>query len=396
LASHKTNNYRLAITGTIITPDSVIDGGLVLVEDGLISFVGKSKDAQPEPNSTIIDATGKFILPGLIDTHVHGSHGDDVMLAGVEGIKRISKSQLQYGTTSYLPTTLSGRHEDLLRALEDCLNAENNTEPAAEILGIHVEGPFINPQKKGAQPESGIREPDLDQCKEYLRAAPGRVKMMTLAPELPGAIELIKLLVQNTVIASLGHSEADYDTALAAIEAGATHATHLFNAMPAIHHRKPSLTLACLLEPEIRAEIIIDGMHVAPEMVKMAAKMKGRDGLALITDGIEAVGLPDGEYMLGDSKVRVGNGLCTLLDGTTIAGSTLTMNRAIGNAVNKAGLSLVDAVYMASTLPARFCGVEGRKGSLEVGKDADVAILNTDFSVNRTIQNGQTIYQLPR
>jgi N-acetylglucosamine-6-phosphate deacetylase len=393
LTSSKTNNSRTAIIGNVVTTDSVIENGIVLIEDDRIAFVGKAEDAQPEPNSAIIEAKGKFVLPGLIDTHVHGSHGDDVMSAGVEGIKRISKSQLRYGVTGYLPTTLSGKHEDLLRALEECVKAETNPDPAAEIIGIHVEGPFINPQKKGAQPESGIREPNLDQCKEYLRAAPGRVKMMTLAPELPEAMELIQLLTQNNVIASLGHSEADYDTALAAIEAGATHATHLFNAMPAMHHRKPNLTLACLLEPSIRAEIIVDGIHVSQEMVRVAARMKGRDGLALITDGIEAVGLPDGIYTLGDSKVKVEHGVCTLLDGSTIAGSTLTMNRAIGNAVNKAGLSLIDAVYMASTLPAHLCGVEGRKGSLEVGKEADIAILNSDFSVNTTIRNGRIVYQ---
>jgi len=379
----------------VVTPDAVINDGIVLIEDGIISYVGKSTNAEPEPNSTIIDAKGKFVLPGLIDTHVHGSHGHDVMLAGVEGIKRISKSQLRYGVTGYLPTTLSGKHEDLLRALEECVKAETNPDPAAEIIGIHVEGPFINPQKKGAQPESGIREPNLDQCKEYLRAAPGRVKMMTLAPELPAAIELIRLLTQNNVIASLGHSEADYDTALAAIEAGATHATHLFNAMPSMHHRKPNLTLACLLEPSIRAEIIVDGIHVSPEMVRMAAKMKSRDGLVLITDGIEAVGLPDGIYELGDSKVKVENGVCTLIDSSTIAGSTLTMNRAVGNAVNRAGLSLIDAVYMASLLPAQLCGVADKKGSIDIGKEADIAILNSDFSVNTTIRNGEIAYENP-
>ena len=390
----KTSEYRLAITGgTIVASGRLIEDGILLAENGLITYIGSAKEVQPEPDSTVIKAEGRLVVPGLIDTHVHGSHGDDVMSAGVEGIKRISKAQLRYGTTSYLPTTLSGQHDDLIRALENCVKAEASPEPAAEILGVHVEGPFINPQKKGAQPETGIRKPNLDQCKEYLTAAPDRVKIMTLAPEIPGAMELIELLVQNNVIASLGHSEADYDTALAAIEAGATHATHLFNAMPALHHRKPNLTLACLLEPSIRAEIIIDGVHVSPEMVRLAAKTKGRDGMILITDAIEAVGLPDGIYTLGDNKVEVHGELCTLMDGVTIAGSTLTMNRAIGKAMTRAGVNLIDAIYMASTLPAKICGVVDRKGSLEVGKEADIAILNADFSLSTTVVGGRIAYE---
>jgi N-acetylglucosamine-6-phosphate deacetylase len=387
------NSNRLAIVGgTVVTNNSLIENGLVLCENGLITYVGTSSDAQPEPNSTIVKADGKLVLPGFIDTHVHGSHGDDVMNAGADGIKRISQRLLAHGTTGYLPTTLSGAHNDLLRSLEDCVKAQAHDNLAAEILGVHVEGPFINPQKKGAQPESGIREPSLDQCREYLRAAPGQIKIMTLAPELPGAMELVNLLVSHHVIASLGHSEADYETALEAIEKGATHATHLYNAMPALHHRKPNLTLACLLEPSIKAEIIADGVHVSAEMIRLAAKMKGRDGMILITDAIEAVGLPDGEYTLGDNKVRVKDDVATLLDGSTIAGSTLTMNRAIGNAVSKCGFTLVDAVYMASTLPAEICGVANRKGSLEVGKEADIAILDSDYSVFATALKGTVGY----
>jgi N-acetylglucosamine-6-phosphate deacetylase len=385
---------RLAVLGGIVvTPTVAIENGLVLVEDGLITYAGTSREAEPEPGSNIIEAYGKLVLPGLIDTHVHGSHGDDVMLDGPEGIRRISAALLRYGTTSYLPSTVSGRHEDLLRALESCVKAEANPKPSAEIIGVHVEGPFININKKGAQPEVGVREPDLDQCREYLRAAPGRVKIMTLAPELPGGLELIRLLVENGVVASLGHSEADYETALAGIEAGATHATHLFNAMPALHHRKPNITTACLNEPAIRAEIVPDGIHVAPEMVRLAAKLKGRDGLIIVTDAMAAVGCPDGTYHLGDNEVRVDGERCTLIDGVTIASSMLTMNRAVGKAAAFAGLDLVDAAYMASLLPAKICGVADRKGSLEIGKEADIAVLNQDFSAHVTIRAGEIAFR---
>ena len=388
-----TNSNLALLGGTVVTPDRLIEDGIVLAADGRITHVGPRHEAEPLPRSTIIEAEGKLVLPGLIDTHVHGSHGDDVMLNGAEGIRRISRALLRYGTTSYLPSTISARHDELLRAIEACVEAEENRGLAAEIIGLHVEGPFINAGKKGAQPQMGIRDPDVGQCLEYLRAAPGRIKIMTLAPELPGGIELIRLLNQHNVIASLGHSEAGYETALAAIEAGASHATHLYNAMPPLHHRRPNLTTACLNEPRIRAEIILDGIHVAPEMARLAFKAKGSDGLILITDAMAAVGCADGIYRLGDSEVRVKGERCTLLDGVTIASSMLTMNRAVRQAVAFMGVTLVDAAYMASLLPAILCGVADRKGSLEKGKDADIAVLNKDFSVFATIRGGEVGYR---
>jgi N-acetylglucosamine-6-phosphate deacetylase len=391
LTSRVKNNLAV-LGGTVITTDRLIEDGLVLAADGRLTFVGPAHEAEPLQDSLIIEAQGKLVLPGLIDTHVHGSHGDDVMVNGAEGIRRISRALMHYGTTSYLPSTISARHDDLLRAIEACVEAEENPDLSAEIIGLHVEGPFINAGKKGAQPSAGIRDPDPNQCLEYLRAVPGRIKIMTLAPELPGGIELVRLLDQHGVIASLGHSEADYETALAAIEAGASHATHLYNAMPTLHHRQPNLTTACLNEPGIRAEIILDGIHVAPEMARLAFKAKGRDGLILITDAMMAVGCADGTYRLGDSDVRVEGERCTLTDGVTIASSMLTMNRAVSRAISFTGASLVDAVYMASLLPATLCGVADRKGSLEKGKDADIAVLNEDFSVFATIRGGEVGY----
>lgn len=384
---------RIAIVdGTVVTPARTFEKGCVLIEDGVITFAGDRDDAAPEPGSVIVNAVRKLVVPGLIDTHVHGSNGDDVMVNGADGIRRISRALLRYGTTAYLPSTVSAHHPELLRSLEDCVKAESNTEPAAEILGVHVEGPFINKQKKGAQSEATIRDPNLDQVRVYLAAAPERVKVMTLAPELPGGLDLVRLLTENGVIASLGHSAANYETALAAIEAGATHATHLFNAMPPLHHRDPGLAAACLNQPAVQTEIVVDGIHVNPHMVRLAAKMKGRDGLVLITDAMAAVGRPDGIYMLGEIKVRVANGRCTLLDGVTIASSLLTMNQGLGNLMAFTGMTLEDAVFAASTLPARVCGAADRKGSLEQGKEADVAVLNEDFSVGMTIAKGVIAY----
>lgn len=385
---------RLAIRGgAVVTPQEVIERGIVLCEDGRISHIGRADEADPEPGSRIIDATGCLVFPGLIDTHVHGSSGDDLMSHGVDAIRRVSRAQLRSGVTAYLPTTIAARHEDLLRMIEQTLAAEQTSEPAAEILGFHLEGPYINIKYKGAQPDDGIRDPDLDECRELLEAAPGRTKIMTLAPELPAGMELIRYLRSEGVIASLGHSEADYDTALEAIDAGATHATHLYNAMSGLHHRRPGLAAACLNEPGIRAEIILDGVHVSPRMARLAGRAKGADGLILITDATPAQGCPDGIYPLAGFQIQVRGPLCTLMDGVTIAGSVLQMNQAARNAVAFMGMSLSEVARMASLLPAEVSGAADRKGSIEVGKDADLAIFDQEFQTRWTVRAGEVAFE---
>ena len=380
------------INGAVVTPDKILSPGIVLVEDGLIQFVGAMTDAEPATNAQIIDATGQFVLPGFIDTHVHGSGGDDVMTDGAAGIQRAGRNMLRYGTTAWLPTTIAARHEEILFAIAETRQAENSSEIMANILGLHLEGPYINLKFKGAQPDEGIRDPNFDELDELLKSAEGRIKVMTLAPELPGSMEMIRLLKTHNIVASLGHSECDYDTALAAIDAGATYATHLFNAMSGVHHRKPGLAACCLNEPGICAELILDGVHMNPQMARLAARNKGREGLALITDATTAQGCGDGIYQLGKFQVNVRGALCTLMDGVTIAGSVLTMNHAVKNAVEFTGMSLIDIAYMAATMPAKRCGVAERKGSLEVGKDADIAILQADYSVAATIVKGVIVY----
>lgn len=386
----------LAITGgRVVTPAGVIEDGIVLCEDGRIVYTGASAEAQPLEGARIVDASGCIVMPGFIDTHFHGSAGDDVMANGVDGLRRISRAVLKFGTTGFLATTIAARHDELMRSTADVLEAragQNDELDRAEILGLHIEGPYINVKFKGAQPESAIRDPDFDECRELLDAAGGAIRIMTLAPELPGGMELIRMLVENGVAASLGHSEADYDTALEAIEAGATRATHLYNAMSGVHHRKPGLAAACLTEPGIQAELICDGVHVNPRMARLAWKAKGRDGLTLITDATAAQGIGDGIYTLGDFQIRVLGPLCTLMDGETIAGSVLTMNRAVANSIDFTGMDLVDAAWTASLQPARACGVADRKGSLEAGRDADIVVLDADFSVIHTIRGGFIAY----
>ena len=389
-------NLLAILGGTVVTPQNVIEDGIVLCEDGKIRWVGRKGEAEPEPGSLIIDAKGKVVMPGFIDTHFHGSNGDDVMANGAEGIRRIAKALLKYGTTGFLATTVAARHEALLRSIEDTIAAEpadRDSPETSEILGLHIEGPYINPKFKGAQPEWGIRDPNFDECRELLEAASGRIKIMTLAPELPGGCDLIRFLTAAGVAASLGHSEADYDMALAAIESGATRATHLYNAMSGVHHRKPGLAAACLNEPGLHVELVCDGIHVNPRMAQLAWRAKGSGGITLISDATAAQGIGDGDYTLGDFPIKVRGALCTLMDGVTIAGSVLTMNIAARNAMKFTEMNLLEAACAASLMPAQTCGVAERKGSIATGKDADIAVLNPDFSVFYTIRAGAVAFK---
>lgn len=377
--------------GTAVLPDAEIADSLVLLQDGKIAYAGPFEEDQIPAGAEHVDAAGLMVLPGLIDTHVHGTHGDDVMLHGAEGIRRISARFPQYGTTAWLPSTISARHEELMDAVRWCVEARQNPAEGACIAGIHVEGPYISMKRKGAQPAEGVRDPDFQEVAELVQAAEGLIRVVTLAPELPGGLELIRTLVAQGIIASIGHTDATYEQALEGIAAGARHATHLFNAMRPIHHRDPGVITACLNEREVLAEVIPDGVHLDPQIVRLALQTKGRDGAALITDAFSATGLPEGEHTLGPHTVTVKGPFATLHDGT-LAGSILTMDRAVGNAIRFAGVSLVDAVRMASLVPAGIAGCAERKGSLEPGKDADVALLGPDFRCRATWVEGRKLF----
>ena len=376
--------------GKVVTPNAVLDPGLVVFDEGRLTYVGSALNAIPE-RAVLVNADGKWVLPGLIDTHVHGSYGDDVMLSGAEGIRRISQRFVEFGTTAWLPSTIAARHEELIRAVGWCVEAAPGDEDGARVVGIHVEGPYINLKRKGAQPAEGVRDPDLAEMAELLSAGSGLIRLVTLAPELPGGLELIRFLVTRGVIASLGHSDATYEQAMEAIASGATHATHLFNAMPPIHHRSPGLITACLDSPEIIAELIPDGVHLSPHILRMAFRLKGRDRSAIITDAFSATGLPDGEHRLGPHRVYVDGNVCKLDDGT-IAGSILTMDRALANVVEFARASVVDAVRVSSQIPAQIAGCGNTKGSLQVGKDADLWLADNKFRCRATWVSGRRVF----
>ncbi|MDQ2730089.1 MAG: N-acetylglucosamine-6-phosphate deacetylase, partial [Armatimonadota bacterium] len=355
--------------GTAITPTGSIENSVLLLEGGRIVEIGSADSITIPSGLEIMDTTGCVVLPGFIDTHFHGCHGHDVMSGGSEGITNIAHALPQYGVTGFLPTTIAAPHADILSAIEACRGAiEAQTGGAARILGIHLEGPYINPVMKGAQPLEGIRPPDMEQCRAYLEAGQGLVRIMTLAPEVPGGFDLVRMLCDNGVLPSMGHTNADYDTAVEAIRLGATHGTHLFNQMTPLHHRKPGVVTALLTEPDATVELITDGVHVAPAMIKMAFKLKGISGMTLITDAISAMGVDEGAYNLGGHRITVRDGRCTLDDGT-LAGSVHRMDRAFLNAMRFTGCTLAEASAMASAGPARLIGVAARKGTLERGKD---------------------------
>lgn len=380
------------LTGcTLVLPGTLVPRGMLVMAEGLIRYAGVVDEDRIPERAEILPAEGRTAIPGLIDTHVHGTYGDDVMNCGPEGIRRISRRFVRHATTAWMPSTISARHAELVAAVRDCVAAGTTVEGGASIVGIHVEGPYINPRRKGAQPEQGIRDPDFAEVAELLAAGEGRIRIVTLAPELPGGLELTADLANRGVVASVGHTDATYDQALAAFAAGATHATHLFNAMRPIHHRDPGVIAACLNEDAVLAEVIPDGVHLHPDTVRLALRAKGREGAVLITDAFSATGLAEGEHRLGPHVVHVQGDLCTLPDGT-IAGSILTMEAGVRNAMKFAFVSLPDAVYMASLVPARLAGCAARKGSLEPGKDADVALLDDEFRCVATWIAGERVW----
>jgi len=282
--------------------------------------------------------------------------------------------------------------DKIIRSLRSICEAVKKGTAGAEILGIHMEGPYINPEKKGAQKEDEIKKISLKEFLEFNQASSNLIRLVTIAPEMPGAIGLIKYLCKQGIIASVGHTNATYVQTQAGIQAGLSHVTHTFNAMRGLHHREPGVVGAALTSPELTVEVIADGIHIHPIVLKILTKIKEDEKVVLITDAMRAAGLKEGTYDLGGQEVIVAKGQARLKDGT-LAGSVLTMDKAVKNMVNKIGIQLPKAIQMASFNPARSIGVENRKGSLEPGKDADIVILNKKLEVELTMVASKVIYR---
>jgi len=374
--------------GKIVLPYGVVCDKLLAFDRDSGKICG-IVDELPEGADTI-DAAGNFVAPGLVDIHIHGYLGEDTCDAKPEGIKKMAYGVAQNGVTSFLPTTMTVSKEQIIAALNAVrsLKEESKTWEGAEIIGVHAEGPFINPSKKGAQAEENILVPDAD----FIIENADIITSVTLAPEMDEGHKCIKKLAAETnVLVSMGHTGADFDEAMSAARDGVRHTTHLFNAMTALAHRNPGVVGAALASESVSVELIADTFHINPGLYSIIAKVKG-DKMVLITDCTRAGGMPDGEYELGGQPIFLKGIECRLADGT-IAGSVLKLNDAVKNVLNHTSLPVHEVFNMASLNPATAIGCADRLGSLEAGKDADIIITDDNINVLRTIKKGRTIYE---
>jgi len=386
---HKT----VILNGTIITPFQYLQDRMMMIKEGkIVTITDRKEDLSTLKNVEIIEARDKYIVPGFIDIHVHGGGGADVMDGEYKSIKQIALTHSRFGTTAFLPTTMTMSKEKIIKSLQSVNEAKTKGTGAAEILGVHLEGPYINPEKKGAQKEEDIKKCSIEEFLAFNQASGNLIRLVTIAPEMPGAIELIRWLQQQDIIVSAGHTNATYQQMQEAIKAGLTHITHLFNAMRGLHHREPGVVGAALSEDGVTTEVIADGIHIHPIILKMIHHIKGARKVVLVTDAMRATGLSEGIYDLGGQEAMVKGGKAKLQDGT-LAGSVLTMNKAVHKMVTKAGIPLPEAVQMVSYNPAKLLGIADKKGTLEQGKDADIVILNKNFETELTMVSGNIVYK---
>ena len=374
------------INGKIVLPDGVVSGKALLYDRRISALA----DGIPA-GCAVIDAQGGYVIPGLIDMHIHGYLGEDSSDGKPEGLRVMADGLKKNGVTGFLPTTMTVSYEELRRAFACIRQAKADSEAdgwtGARVLGLNAEGPFLNPKKKGAQAEEHIRPGDPAFLKEYLDI----LKVFTIAPEMPGNLDCVREMRDAGVLVSIGHSCATFDQAKESFDAGVRHVTHLFNAQTGIHHRDPGIAGAGLTDDRVSCELIADTFHIHKGLFPLIARMKGRK-LCLITDCLRSGGLPDGAYVSGGLKFVLRGIECRLTDGT-IAGSVLRLNEGVRNLYENTDLPLHEAVNAASLNPAAALGMDGEIGSIEPGKRADLAILNEDFSVRATILGGRTIYQ---
>ncbi len=377
---------EILTNAAVYTPLEVIRPGTVCLEGERIVRVlpGVTKKGE--------DLKGRIVAPGFVDLHIHGYRGHDTNTGTAETLLSLARELPRFGVTAFIPTTVTAPHEELLqisRAVAEAMKIQREGPQGARILGLELEGPYINREKKGAQNPEFIREPSWDEFLEYWRASHGHIRTITVAPEVPGALEFIERAVALGVRVSLGHTNASYEEARAAIAAGASRATHLFNAMPPLHHRHPGAVAACLESRSVYLELIADLVHVSAPMLCLVWRLAGPGRVALITDAIPAAGLPDGDYSLGGLRVRVRDGVPRLED-EALAGSSLTMDQAVRNAISL-GVPLQEALMMASYTPARACG-EGDIGLLRPGNRADLVVLNPEgLAIERVYLGGQRL-----
>ena len=367
----------------IILPDRILDDHAIVFDETIHAIIPNS---QLPADAQLLDGQGHYAAPGLVDLHIHGYLGQDVCDADPEGLRTIAAGIAKNGVTAWCPTTMTIAKEDILRTFDAVRTVKAENAPGARILGIHCEGPFISPAKKGAQAASHILQPDS----EFLLENADILKLVTVAPEMDPDFACIRTLADDgRILVSMGHSNADFETASAAAQAGVRHTTHLFNAMSTLNHRQPGVAGAALAAPEVSCELIADCFHVHPGMFSLVAALK-RGKLCLITDCMRAGGMPDGTYTLGGQTV-IKKGVACLLEDGVIAGSVLTLNKAVKNLYDNTSLTLPQAFACASLSPAAAIGEAHRIGSLEVGKQADLFLCDEDLHVHKTFIAGAEV-----
>jgi len=382
---------KKALKGNVVLPDRILIGGVVQIEGDKISGVYSQRNKFSDKEMNLLDYGDKFISPGLIDLHLHGALGKDIMDCDTESLKQIAFHQTGCGVTGFLATTASSSLRSILEVVETIKRAAISQLPS-EPLGIYVEGPFLNIKKKGAQDPSFIREMNKEEIHLIIKAVKGLKTIISMAPEVDDNMNFIKTLKENGITVAIGHSDATYQQAIESFKKGITHATHLFNAMSGFHHRKPGVVGAVFDSPGVTAEIIADGVHLHPSALRLVFSRKSEDKICLITDSIMATGMGDGIYSMGNLKIEVRGNEVRLLENRVLAGSVLTLNRAVKNVIEWIGVPVNQAVNMASLNPARVLGLDKEIGSIQNGKYANLAIFDKEFNVIETILGGKFVF----
>jgi N-acetylglucosamine-6-phosphate deacetylase len=377
----------IALTGSrIVTPRAVLEPGWVTIRGDTIAGVGRGS---PPAGTRVVDLPGGYVLPGFVDLHMHGGAGAQITTEDPQEIRRAVAFHRRHGTTRTLASLVTDRLDRMVAAVTVLAGMIRAGEPG--IAGIHLEGPFLNPAKRGSHHSEHLLNPDPVALQQLLDAGDGNIRVITLAPELPGGMQLLAQVVEAGVIAAVGHTDATYVQARDAFAGGARLATHLFNAMRPFHHRDPGPAGAALADQGVTCELINDGIHVHDDAVRIAVAAAGADRIAFITDATPAAGMSGGRYWLGPVPVIAEAGSVRLIDGT-LAGSTLTMDAAVRHAVDQVGLPLVQVATAAATTPARLLGIADRTGSITAGKAADLVILNEDLHVATVLADGAVIH----
>jgi N-acetylglucosamine-6-phosphate deacetylase len=373
-----------------LTPTTELTDAGILIRDGVIEAVGPRQDMTLPSGATEISAAGQTAIPGFIDIHIHGAGGHDVMEGTGEAMSTVAQTLARHGTTSFVATTVTASPDDTCRSVEGIaryITQQFETlQPKAEVLGVHYEGPFINKARRGVHPAEWVQLPSTELLQRFVQAAAGKARILTIAPELLGAIPCIHAARDAGIVVAMGHTDATYEQARAGIVHGARHAVHVYNAMRPFSHRDSGVIGAVLTSQEVTAELIADGIHVEEAAMRLLLQAKGAGCVILISDGLSATGMPDGKYMLGNFEVTVAGGVCRNAEGK-LAGSTLTLDRALRNVV-ALGISLPDAVRMLTTNPAKLLGIEFKKGALRTGADADIVLLDENLQLTNVWTRG--------